>query len=115
LGALCAPGWVRLPFSSATNAFASAAPSARGEALAAAAAVSRRRSVPREEIHLHLQAIPHIPFDGIVRDTASKIAPNAGADTLTRARTIYGVRVADSATWKSLRKSGDITTREVKV
>ena len=124
-----------------------------------------RNYVPREELDLYLQATPHIPLDGIVRDTARRIAPNASADTLTRARAIYdwivestyrdpkvvgcgtgdirfmlesgnlggkcadlnalfvglarsigipardiyGVRVADSATWKSLGKSGDIT------
>jgi transglutaminase-like putative cysteine protease len=121
--------------------------------------------IPRQELDLYLQATAHIPLDGIVRDTASRIAPGAGADTLTRARAIYewiventyrdpkvvgcgtgdirfmlesgnlggkcadlnalfvglarsigipardvyGVRVADSATWKSLGKSGDIT------
>jgi transglutaminase-like putative cysteine protease len=121
--------------------------------------------VPREELDLYLQPTAHIPLGGIVRDTASKIAPNASADPLARARAIYewiventyrdpkvvgcgtgdirfmlesgnlggkcadlnalfvglarsigipardlyGVRVADSATWKSLGKSGDIT------
>jgi transglutaminase-like putative cysteine protease len=123
------------------------------------------RDVPREQLDLYLQSTPHIPLGGIVRDTASKIAPNASGDTLARARAIYdwiventyrdpkvigcgtgdirfmlesgnlggkcadlnalfvglarsvgipardiyGVRVADSATWKSLGKSGDIT------
>jgi transglutaminase-like putative cysteine protease len=121
--------------------------------------------VPREELDLYLQATAHIPLDGIVRDTASRIAPGASVDSLTRAhaiyewiventyrdpkiigcgtgdirfmlesgnlggkcadlnalfvglarsigipaRDVYGVRVADSATWKSLGKSGDIT------
>jgi transglutaminase-like putative cysteine protease len=121
--------------------------------------------VPRQELDLYLQSSSHIPLDGIVRDTASKIVPSASVDTLTRARGIYdwiventyrdpkvigcgtgdirfmlesgnlggkcadlsalfvglarsigipardvyGVRVADSATWKSLGKSGDIT------
>lgn len=48
-----------------------------------------RNYVPREELNFYLQATPHIPLDGIVRDTASKIAPNGSADTLTRARAIY--------------------------
>src|SRR5258708_21156229 len=48
-----------------------------------------RNHAPREELDLYLQATPHIPLDGIVRETARKIAPNAGADTLTRARAIY--------------------------
>ena len=121
--------------------------------------------VSREELDLYLQPTSHIPLGGIVRDTAFKIAPNASADPLVRARAIYewiventyrdpkirgcgtgdirfmlesgnlggkcadlnalfvglarstgipardlyGVRVADSATWKSLGKSGDIT------
>jgi transglutaminase-like putative cysteine protease len=121
--------------------------------------------VPREELDLYLQSTAHIPLDGIVRDTARTIAPNASGDTMARARAIYewiventyrdpkvigcgtgdirfmlesknlggkcadlnalfvglarasgipardvyGVRVADSATWKSLGKSGDIT------
>lgn len=121
--------------------------------------------VSREELDLYLQSTVHVPLAGIVRDTASKIAPNASGDTMARARAIYewiventyrdpkvigcgtgdirfmlesgnlggkcadlsalfvglarsvgipardvyGVRVADSATWKSLGKSGDIT------
>ena len=121
--------------------------------------------VPRQELDLYLQATAHIPLDGIVRATASRIAPGASADTLMRARAIYewiventyrdpkvigcgtgdirfmlesgnlggkcadlnalfvglarsigipardvyGIRVADSATWRSLGKSGDIT------
>lgn len=127
-----------------------------------------RNSVPREELDLFLQVTPHIPLGGNVRDTASKIAPNASADTLMRARAIYewiventyrdlkvigcgtgdirfmlesgnlggkcadlnalfvglarsvgipardvyGVRAAASATWKSLGKSGDLTTAQ---
>jgi len=119
----------------------------------------------REELELYLQPTAHIPTDGIVRATASRILPMAGASTIERARAIYewiventfrdpkvigcgtgdirfmlesgnlggkcadlnalfvglarsagipardvyGVRVADSATWKSLGKSGDIT------
>lgn len=121
--------------------------------------------VSREELDLYLQSTAHIPLGGIVRDTATKIAPNASTDTMARARAIYewiventyrdpkvigcgtgdirfmlesgnlggkcadlnalfvglarsigipardvyGVRVADSASWKSLGKSGDIT------
>ncbi len=42
--------------------------------------------VPRQELDLYLQASSHIPLEGIVRDTASKIVPSASADTLTRAR-----------------------------
>jgi len=124
-----------------------------------------RSDVPRQDLDLYLQATQHIPIDGIVRATASKIAPGASVDTLTRARAIYewiventyrdpkvigcgtgdirfmlesgnlggkcadlnalfvglarslgipardvyGVRVADSATWRSLGKSGDVT------
>ena len=124
-----------------------------------------RSDVPRQELDLYLQATQHIPLDGIVRATASRIAPGASTDTLTRARAIYewiventyrdpkvigcgtgdirfmlesgnlggkcadlnalfvglarslgipardvyGVRVADSATWRSLGKSGDVT------
>ncbi|MET1083872.1 MAG: transglutaminase-like domain-containing protein [Burkholderiales bacterium] len=120
--------------------------------------------VAREELELYLQPTTHIPTDGIVRATASRLLP-AWWNTLDRARAIYewiventyrdpkvvgcgtgdirfmlesgdlggkcadlnslfvglsrcagiparnvyGVRVADSATWKSLGKSGDIT------
>jgi transglutaminase-like putative cysteine protease len=120
---------------------------------------------PREELDLYLQSTAHIPLDGVVRDTARSIAPNASGDTIAKARAIYewiventyrdpkvigcgtgdirfmlesrnlggkcadlnalfvglarasgipardvyGVRVADSALWKSLGKSGDIT------
>src|SRR5450631_529642 len=119
----------------------------------------------RDELDLYLQPTAHIPTDGIVRATASRILPTAGGSTIERARAIYewiventyrdpkvigcgtgdirfilesgnlggkcadlnalfvglarsagipardvyGVRVADSATWKSLGKSGDIT------
>ncbi len=121
--------------------------------------------VSREELDLYLQPSAHIPTDGIVRATATRILPTASASTVERARAIYewiventyrdpkvvgcgtgdirfmlesgnlggkcadlnalfvglaraagipardlyGVRVADSATWKSLGKSGDIT------
>ena len=123
------------------------------------------QAVSREEIDLYLQPTAHIPTDGIVRATASRILPTAGGNTIERARAIYewiventyrdpkvigggtgdirfmlesgnlggkcadlnalfvglarsagipardvyGVRVADSATWKSLGKSGDIS------
>lgn len=121
--------------------------------------------VSREELDLYLQPSAHIPTDGIVRATATRILPTASASTVERAhaiydwiventyrdpkvvgcgtgdirfmlesgnlggkcadlnalfvglaraagipaRDVYGVRVADSATWKSLGKSGDIT------
>ena len=121
--------------------------------------------VSREELDLYLQPTSHVPIDGIVRATASRILPTAGGNTIERARAIYewiventyrdpkvigcgigdirfmlesadlggkcadlnalfvglarsagipardvyGVRVADSATWQSLGKSGDIT------
>jgi len=119
----------------------------------------------REELDLYLQPTAHIPTDGIVRATASRILPISSRTPVDRARAIYewiventyrdpkvigcgtgdikfmlesgnlggkcadlnalfvglarsvgipardvyGVRVADSATWKSLGKSGDIT------
>jgi transglutaminase-like putative cysteine protease len=122
-------------------------------------------SLSRDEIELYLQPSAHIPTDGIVRATASKILPIASGTPVERglaiydwivvntyrdpkvigcgtgdikfmlesgnlggkcadlsalfvglarsvgipARDVYGVRVADSATWKSLGKSGDIT------
>jgi transglutaminase-like putative cysteine protease len=121
--------------------------------------------VSREELDVYLQPTSHVPIDGIVRATASRILPTAGGNTIERARAIYewiventyrdpkvigcgtgdirfmlesgdlggkcadlnalfvglarsagipardvyGVRVADSATWQSLGKSGDIT------
>ncbi len=123
------------------------------------------QAAPREELDLYLQPTAHIPTDGIVRATASRILPTAGGNTMERARAIYewivvntyrdpkvigcgtgdirfmlesgnlggkcadlnalfvglaraagipardvyGVRVADSATWKSLGKGGDIS------
>jgi transglutaminase-like putative cysteine protease len=123
------------------------------------------QSVPRDELEVYLQPTAHIPIDGIVRATASRILPIASGSPVERARAIYewivvntyrdpkvigcgtgdirfmlesgnlggkcadlnalfvglarsvgipardiyGVRVADSATWKSLGKSGDIT------
>ena len=119
----------------------------------------------REESELYLQPTSHIPTDGIVRATATRILPMATTNPVERARAIYdwivvntyrdpkvigcgtgdirfmlesgnlggkcadlnalfvglarsvgipardvyGVRVADSATWKSLGKSGDIS------
>lgn len=119
----------------------------------------------REEMELYLQPTAHIPTDGIVRATASRILPMASGSPVERAHAIYewiventyrdpkvigcgtgdirfmlesgnlggkcadlnalfvglarsvgipardvfGVRVADSATWKSLGKSADIT------
>jgi transglutaminase-like putative cysteine protease len=118
-----------------------------------------------DDVATYLQPTPHIPLDGIVRATASRILPSAGGNVLARARAIYdwmventfrdpkvigcgtgdirfmlesgnlggkcadlsalfvglaraagipardvyGIRVADSATWKSLGKSGDVT------
>src|SRR5215467_6449580 len=44
---------------------------------------------PREEIDLYLQPATHIPTDGIVRATASRILPTAAGNTLERARAIY--------------------------
>ncbi len=122
-------------------------------------------ALTRDEIDVYLQPTAHIPTDGIVRSTASRILPVATTNPIDRARAIYewiventyrdpkvigcgtgdiklmlesgnlggkcadlnalfvglaravgipardvyGVRVADSATWKSLGKSGDIT------
>jgi transglutaminase-like putative cysteine protease len=130
--------------------------------------LSRGRQVhftPQEELDLYLKPTTHIPLDGIVHDTARKIAASTKADPMSRARAIYdwiventyrdpkvrgcgagdirfmlesgnlggkcadinalfvglarsvgipardvyGVRIADSATWKCLGKSGDIT------
>jgi transglutaminase-like putative cysteine protease len=123
------------------------------------------QSLSRDELDLYLQTTAHIPTDGIVRATATRILPMASTSPIDRARAIYewvvvntyrdpkvigcgtgdirfmlesgnlggkcadlnalfvglarsvgipardlyGVRVADSATWKSLGKSGDIT------
>jgi transglutaminase-like putative cysteine protease len=119
----------------------------------------------RDEMELYTQSSSHIPTDGIVRATATRILPMASNNPIDRsraiyewiventyrdpkvigcgtgdirfmlesgnlggkcadlnalfvglarsagipARDVYGVRVADSATWKSLGKSGDIT------
>jgi transglutaminase-like putative cysteine protease len=119
----------------------------------------------RHEMDLYTQPTPHIPTDGIVRATATRILPMQSSSPIDRsraiyewiventyrdpkvigcgtgdirfmlesgnlggkcadlnalfvglarsagipARDVYGVRVADSATWKSLGKSGDIT------
>src|SRR5450631_1718516 len=119
----------------------------------------------RDEMDLYTQPTSHIPTDGIVRATATRILPMASSNPIDRsraiyewiventyrdpkvigcgtgdirfmlesgnlggkcadlnalffglarsagipARDVYGVRVADSATWKSLGKSGDIT------
>ena len=40
--------------------------------------------VSREEIDLYLQPTAHIPTDGIVRATASRILPTAGGNTMER-------------------------------
>jgi transglutaminase-like putative cysteine protease len=122
-------------------------------------------AVPAPDMATWLEPTPHIPLDGIVRATASRIVPLAGGNVLARAqaiydwiventfrdpkvigcgtgdirfmlesgnlggkcadlsalfvglarsagipaRDVYGIRVADSATWKSLGKSGDVT------
>jgi transglutaminase-like putative cysteine protease len=123
------------------------------------------QALSRDEMELYTQSSAHIPTDGIVRATATRILPMASSNPIDRsraiyewiventyrdpkvigcgtgdirfmlesgnlggkcadlnalfvglarsagipARDVYGVRVADSATWKSLGKSGDIT------
>src|SRR6478672_6296564 len=47
------------------------------------------QSVAREELELYLQPTAHIPTDGIVRATASRIIPTAAGGTMERARAIY--------------------------
>jgi transglutaminase-like putative cysteine protease len=126
---------------------------------------SRATAVDRDELALYLAPTPHIPTDGIVRATASRILPTATGTPVERAhaiyewiventyrdpkvqgcgtgdirfmlesgnlggkcadlnalfvglarasgvpaRDVYGVRVANSSTWKSLGKAGDIS------
>ena len=45
--------------------------------------------VSREELDVYLQPTSHVPTDGIVRATASRILPTAGGNTIERARAVY--------------------------